>query len=187
MISMKKAVIPVFLTVLMLAGCFENPAAPPTAQNKTTTGETKPLARIFFTGRDSFGMAFKAKVSDATLTEESGEFGVSGSGHATHLGPIDVVQDLSIDEAGDSVRGAFTFTGQHGQMVFGKYKAARNERGHTDQYDLDGTFWITNHSIAATKAEKDTGWGSLTGSLDMDENTVSYRMDGWLLHFVRGD
>jgi len=187
MVRLQQYFVPVFMAVLLLAGCGNNPVTAPDMQQNTPTGQRDPLARIFFTGRDSFGMAFKAKVSNARLDPSGSGFDIASTGHATHLGPIDVEQDLSVDEAGDTVRGAFTFTGQHGQMVLGKYKAARNERGHTDQYDLDGTFWITNHNIKATKAETDTGWGDLTGTLDLGAKTMSYRMDGWLLHFVRGD
>lgn len=187
MVHGKRYLIPVFMTVVLLAGCGNNPVSAPDIQRNTPTGQLDPLARIFFTGRDSFGMAFKAKVADAQLEGGPDNFTISSAGHATHLGPIQVAQSLKLDTDSDSIWGTFIFQGQHSQTAAGGYKAAISPEGGADQYALDGVFWIKDHTIKATKAQKDTGWGDLTGTLDRNANTMSYRMDGWLLHFVRGD
>lgn len=188
---LKSALLPILLSLLLVAGCSSDPASPLGMQDNSSAENADPLARAFFTGRDSFGVAFQARVADAQVTVDGENgFSIEGTGNATHLGRIQVDQQLRFDTGRDSIRGSFTFQGQQRQIVSGTYTGTRSATGSgdaTNQYELEGVFRIWNHTISATKAEDKIGWANMTGSVDLDNNTLSYRLDGWLLHFVKED
>lgn len=185
--------IPVFLAVLVVASCTSDPTSVPAHQEQPAIEEGEPLARgAFFTGRDSFGVAFKANVKEVTFNQSTGGFDVTGWGNATHLGKIDVAGKLQFDTGRDSLFGSLTFNGKGRQVVQGDYHIDVISPSPDIQvtsvsatHKLDGWVEITDHAVSATKAEDDIGWASLTGTIDMEKKTISYRLDGWLLHFVK--
>jgi|GEM_PF-1567594 len=197
MISIDKYVIPLMVTVFLLAACSNQPENPLNIQEDIHSEDItqEPLARgSFFTGRDSFGVAFKAKVTDAhfeadTLPGGIVEAEIEGTGNATHLGRIQVEQDLTFYTGRDSIFGTFVLSGVQGRQVLsGTYNAVSASNGSMDNsglFDLNGAAQILKGTISATKADNDSGWAALSGSVDFNANTVSYQMDGWLLHFVK--
>ncbi|HKJ68578.1 MAG TPA: hypothetical protein VKA68_11525 [bacterium] len=191
MVFNKHSLIPVFFAVLVLACCINNPASLPEYRNGINGENTDALARAFFTGRDSFGVAFNAKVSDAEVTTSENGFNIDGTGHATHFGRIAVWQNFRIipQETGrDSFVGDFEFTKQ-GRLrrdipppsIAGTYRGTLSP----DYASLEGIVEIDEHDIQATKADIDTVWAAMTGTIDFDRGSLSYRLDGWLLHFVK--
>jgi len=128
-------------------------------------------------------------------TEES--WTITGGGNATHLGRFSIASqdftliedtgddDVVIEQTGrDSIAGTFEFIGTRNQTVEGTFAGTREETGD-QQYDLEGVFQIDDHDITATKAGNDSGWATMSGKVDLKRNTISYQLDGWLLHFVR--
>lgn len=188
----KRYLIPALVIALFVAGCNNAPYAPRDFREGDSIDGFNPNSlarRAFFTGRDSFGVAFQAHVFNAELLADDTTNGVinatvSGTGNATHLGRVTVDQTLKYDTGRDSVWGNFSFHSGDRQFVTGHYggTTSMNNRG---EVHLTGNFWVQNHTVRAVHTENDTGWGSFTGTADFDRQTLSYRMDGWLLHFVR--
>jgi len=95
-----------------------------------------------------------------------------------------VEQTLQYDAATDSIWGMFTFQNGKGQYVAGTYRAATHERnpGHLE---FSGKFWTDDYEVGAVHTDQDSGWGNISGTANFTKQMISYRMDGWLLHFVR--
>jgi len=194
MVLIKRYLIPILLMTFLVAGCNNEPYAPRDFGNGTSIDGLNPNSlarRAFFTGRDSFGVAFQSHVSNAELLPEDTVDGVvnaavSGRGNATHLGRITVDQTLKYDTGRDSVWGNFVFHSGDRNFVAGRFGGTATT-SNNGQLQLAGMFWVSSHSIQAVHTESDTGWGSFTGTADFSKQALSYRMDGWLLHFVRDD
>ena len=179
------ALVPIIYTIIILLGCSGEQLSSPLDVDGPAVDSPVPLGRAFFTGRDSFGVAFKATVRNAEFTADTASevitVSVEGIGNATHLGRVQIHQQHKIDlnDPQQIMNGEFLFSGKHDQYVTGTYK------GELQGEDLSGVFRITDHTVSATKAENDTGWAEMSGSLYSEENQLSYALDGWLLHFVK--
>ncbi len=187
MVLIKRYLIPVMLIALLLAGCDNGPFAPRGIQDGASINGLSPTAlarRAFFTGRDSFGVAFQSHVSNAALALNDEDTTVSGWGNATHLGRMTVDQTLDYNSDTDSIWGMFSFQNTKGQYVAGTYRAATQERD-PGVLEFTGKFWTEDYNISAVHTEQDSGWGSISGTANFNQQMISFRMNGWLLHFTR--
>lgn len=181
----RNALVPIIYTLVILLGCTGEELNSPLNTDTPVVDSPDPLGRAFFTGRDSFGVAFQATVKDAEFQTDTANnivtMSVTGNGNATHLGRVQIHQQHEIDltKPQKIMNGEFLFSGKNDQYVTGSYK------GEIHDTDLSGVFQIRDHTVSATKAEEDTGWAEMSGSLNQEDGQLTYSLDGWLLHFVK--
>lgn len=167
------------LVSLLITGCIDEPMGPQTDQALRQAREG-PISTVRFTGRDSFGVALKARVSGTWSVQESGCFELSGSGNASHLGQIEVTQTICPD--GSEPTGTFSFTGRNGREISGEYLSGSVPPPGGGRLVLKDT--ITGESIPATPVDPEEGKADVTGTLHSN-GRFDYRLEGWLLHHVR--
>lgn len=178
------------LTVLLVAGCADGELLTPEPPNDIDNTpdpswhEEGILSRFRFTGRDSFGVAFKARVSGTWSEDEQCKI-LTGTGNATHLGQIDVEQ--SICGAGPEITGgSFRIAGRTGGEVVGMYLPGGTLTEKGESFSITAKDTITGGTIQATPVEIEAGKATMTGMLHGDGH-FTYQIDGWLLHHVRAD
>lgn len=147
----------------------------------------------FFTGRDSFGVAFKVQLEGEAVITSDGRCDdetviLSGSGNATHLGRIIEGMLTHCIEEGDFSTvsdGQFSFRGSNGGEIVGEYKplpsVSKNGKSRGDVFETKAD--ITGGEIAAVKRDEVEGRGDLR--IVMEPNgTFTQTFDGWLLHHL---
>ena len=174
----------VFTAMLMAIGCDSGPvSSPPDAavSSPETQSASAAQSSLRFTGRDSFGVAFKATISGTARVEDDGRCSeetvvVSGSGQATHLGRVHVEQSHCLDPSSDEITdGHFTYTGRTGAEVSGTYESVSGE-GSPARIRAE----ITGTTLRLTQgAERIWGTAWIPGLLPSD-GPFSYRLDGYL-------
>lgn len=160
--------------------------------------EDEPLiADKFFTGRDSFGVAFKVRLSgDAVVTNDDGcddeTVTLDGFGNATHLGQIQGSFTHCIEEGDFSsvFGGQFELVGSTGGQVSGEYEPLPRVDKHGPHGRRNGAgdvfetvAEVTGGEVSAVEHDPLEGRGDLR--LVIKENdTFEVIFDGWLLHHV---
>jgi hypothetical protein len=171
-----------FMTMLLpLFGCIDDRALGPVEDEHPNvflinSGPGGDAASKFFTGRDSFGIALKAKVQVAP----SG----TGEGTATHMGRLVAEHDHVVNLDAMELRGGtFSYAGTTGGAIEGRYEGNITPTGEIDTYALQGTLWVDDGVIPGLNRPAE-GRGQIRGVLYPD-GSLTYAFDGWLLHHVR--
>lgn len=176
----------VIVGLLLVSGCAEGPVGPRADQVYLRTdaeANDNVQALRLFTGRDSFGLRFKARVSGMWV--QTGDcFDLTGSGNATHLGRINTTQSICVDGSNEVTESSFTFTGQNGRMISGESLFGSVEPAGGGSYNVVLKDTITGGSVPATQIDPEKGKADVTGTL-RSNGTFRYRLDGWLLHHLR--
>lgn len=181
-------------TLLLIAGCdSQNVNLPePKLPSLSTDGDISPhVIPILW---DSFGVALKAKVSGTVETDPNGRCPdgsetvlLPGTGQATHMGRITVVQSHCVDPLSSEVTdGEFTYTGTTGAKVTGTYGGLLEPAGR-GIYILSIDVKITGGSMPFTDEEVtglSTRENTIQGKIHSD-GSFTYKLDGWLFHHRR--
>lgn len=181
------------LIMLLFTGCSEQAMVAPESEaaiNTFPVGDSDGAvgAGKFFTGRDSFGVALKIRVSgQLNAADDEGCEGqallATGTGNATHMGNVEAEHAHCFDPAtlefGD---GAFTITGTNGSEISGRYEGTLVPTDRDDEFEIRGRIWVQDGEIRALDRPAE-GRGTIEGMLHAD-GTFSYKVDGWLLHHV---
>ena len=173
--------------ILFISGCNEDSLEPeileaPSDVSQLEEGisaEKKSFknSRFSFTGRDSIGVAFKAKVA-GTFTDFSEDelWEGNGNGKATHLAHIRVERSHWV--TGDLIEnGEVTYFGFKGDALYGTYEGFV-------QSNSDGSFAfevVEEITRGTGRFEEVVGKLTTTGTMQLD-GTFSYTSDGWLLN-----
>lgn len=195
----------VILMFLIVLGCSDESLGPETINRHAIAGseeivETPEVMSRRFTGRDSIasflfgttqlsGVPFKARISGEW--QDGSCKTLNGTGTATHLGRVKVVEQNLCVEGEEITGGDFMISGKKG-YVNGEYHLQEVEGLDGGEARIsDGSFSalikITDTSVQATKVTaRDAvngwlGWGWITGMLQEDGG-FTYQIDGWLLH-----
>lgn len=178
-------------TVLLMIACSENfPEPDQPAERMGGSSLTDQVlaekkgqdASRSFTGRDSVGIAFKARVSGIFFTPEEDECKkmiLEGSGKATHLAHIRVERSHCITEDFRITDGEFTYIGFKGDKIFGTYKGTRGPTRRDGSFTFEVKEEMTGGTGRFAGVE---GKATVTGIYYPDDDQFSYTSDGWLLN-----
>ena len=169
------------ITMLLLAvGCDRAPVTGVGDGTELTEG-TNPALRLY-TGRDSFGVAFDARISaeasaaanDAACDGQTVD--VSGSGQATHLGRIEVVQHHCLAD-GVITGGTFTYTALNGTKAYvsGEYETV--DAGLPSQRVRANILETTLRLVGDPKWVWGIGW--IRSEFPIGES-FNYELDGYV-------
>lgn len=177
------------LLMLVMIGCSESliePEEPDSHSRESLLTEEELAAKKGFmtsrrfTGRDSFGIAFKARIS-GTYSSLSGDESMTvmleGNGKATHLAHTHVVRShfMTKDNITD---GEVKYIGFKGDEILGIYEGSRGQNNRDGSFTFEVVEEITD---GTGRFEGVEGKITTTGVFHQD-GTFSYTSDGWLLN-----
>jgi hypothetical protein len=192
----------ILITVaLSVFGCSENLPEPqhPVDGNGVLPGEIIKMesdrgnaARLPFTGRDSIkGFAFKIWIT-GTYTQTNDEMFLDGTGHATHMGNVSILQSHFVTGRDSIVGGLFRYVVINGEKeddVIIERSAKEDEvtgtyKGVLGLVESDGsrTFELREEITSGTgHFDGVIGIINIEGVLYPD-GTFSFVSDGWMLN-----
>lgn len=185
-------------TSIIISGCTDDFAVSPKPHDSEMLALDDvdvPQAALRFTGRDSFGIALKGRISGTSTLESDGRCPdvttqLSGTGTATHMGRVTVEQSHCTDSSdpGSVTDGVFLIRGVNGTEIRGTYDGQiAAGRGGRQSFEavlvvFDGT--IPAADIAADADANRKGWAEAAGTM-VPGQSFAYAFDGWLFHHER--